>query len=128
MACPSKGALDYTKEIDLDVSTIVRRSGFGPKRPQDRILLSQDLKNQFKSLIETPITEGGFGLSTSDVLNCEYPLELSANEATEIGAHRNLKTCAAGTDCCYYKLHQYIQSFRNDCRGARSTKSRLLKA
>lgn len=97
---PSKGALDYTKEIDLDVSTIVPAVA-GPKRPQDRISVP-DLKNQFKSLIETPITEGGFGLS-GDVLNCEYPLELSANEATEIGAHHNLKhgqvLIAAITSC-----------------------------
>ena len=97
---PDKGDLDYSKEIHLDLSTIVPAVA-GPKRPQDRISVPE-LKDQFKSLIETPITEGGFGLS-ADVLGTEYPLSLSENEASEIGAEHHLKhgqvLIAAITSC-----------------------------
>src|SRR5690606_27299108 len=45
---PVKGEIDYTKVIDLDLSTL-RPSVAGPKRPQDRVELPQ-LKDKFESL------------------------------------------------------------------------------
>ena len=45
---PRKGELDYTVELELDLSTIVPAVA-GPKRPQDRIPLST-LKSQFAEI------------------------------------------------------------------------------
>ncbi len=56
---PSKGAIDYSQVVDLDLSTVVP-SVAGPKRPQDRIEL-QNLKRDFVSSFSKPVTEAGFG-------------------------------------------------------------------
>jgi len=50
----------YTEEIELDLST-VEPSLAGPKRPQDRIALSQ-MKKTFHQTLKAPIKEGGYGL------------------------------------------------------------------
>jgi len=47
---PQKGDIDYSIELDLDLSTIVP-SVAGPKRPQDRIAMTE-LKSSFASLRE----------------------------------------------------------------------------
>ena len=60
---PLSGELNYTKVLDLDLSSIVS-SVSGPKRPQDRINL-ESLKSKFSTLLDTPVSEGGFGLSPS---------------------------------------------------------------
>ena len=97
---PNKGDLDYTKVIDLDLSTIVPAVA-GPKRPQDRISVPE-LKDQFKGLIEAPIAEGGFGLS-SEVLERAYPLESVENEKTNFDPSERLRhgqvLIAAITSC-----------------------------
>lgn len=48
---PSKGDIDYSIELELDLSTIVP-SVAGPKRPQDRIALSE-LKTSFATICDT---------------------------------------------------------------------------
>ena len=56
---PQKGEVDYTQEINLDLSSVIP-SVAGPKRPQDRIQLN-DLKNKFDQLLKESIEQNGFG-------------------------------------------------------------------
>ena len=53
------GEVDYSQVLKLDLSTIEPNVA-GPKRPQDRIALS-NLKSKFESLIKAPVSEGGYG-------------------------------------------------------------------
>jgi aconitate hydratase len=76
---PEKGAITYTKTIDLDLSEIVPAVA-GPKRPQDLIAVTE-LKDTFKKLIESPITEGGFELSKS-TLDTEYAFGFKGSDDT----------------------------------------------
>ena len=55
-------ALNYTKTLGLDLST-VEPSLAGPKRPQDRIALT-DMKRAFRQSLTAPIGKSGFGLET----------------------------------------------------------------
>jgi len=56
---PRKGEIDYSVDLELDLSTVVP-SVAGPKRPQDRIDLPQ-LKPLFQELLTKPVAEGGYG-------------------------------------------------------------------
>ncbi|MEO0055844.1 MAG: aconitate hydratase, partial [Verrucomicrobiota bacterium] len=56
---PQKGQIDYSTELELDLSTVVP-SVAGPKRPQDRIELDA-LKKEFTTAFAKPVTENGFG-------------------------------------------------------------------
>jgi len=56
----------YTDVLELDMST-VEPSLAGPKRPQDRVLLS-NMKTEFKKVLQTPIKERGFELSGKTAL------------------------------------------------------------
>jgi len=56
---PQQGEIDYSQVVELDLSTVVP-SVAGPKRPQDRIVLS-NLKNEFTSSFSKPVAENGFG-------------------------------------------------------------------
>jgi aconitate hydratase len=55
---PKKGEIDYTKVLDLDLSS-VKPCVAGPKRPQDRIVL-HDLKAKFRDLLKAPASSGGY--------------------------------------------------------------------
>ncbi len=55
----------FVDTLELDMGT-VEPSLAGPKRPQDRILLSQ-MKPAFKKSLQAPITERGFALSAEDM-------------------------------------------------------------
>ncbi len=57
--------LNYTKTLSLDLSTVVP-SMAGPKRPQDRIALS-DMKSEFVKSLTAPVGKSGFGLSPAAV-------------------------------------------------------------
>lgn len=57
---PEKGQLEYTKELDLDLDSIVP-SVAGPKRPQDRIDIPL-LKDEFQDLLKRDKSKGGFGV------------------------------------------------------------------
>ncbi|TAG30005.1 MAG: aconitate hydratase AcnA, partial [Verrucomicrobia bacterium] len=61
---PAKGDIDYSTELELDLSTVVP-SVAGPKRPQDRIELDA-LKNEFISAFSRPVAEAGFGKKPAD--------------------------------------------------------------
>jgi aconitate hydratase len=56
---------EFTDTLEIDLSTI-EPSLAGPKRPQDRIALSQ-MKTSFQSALGTPITSGGYGLQAPDL-------------------------------------------------------------
>ncbi len=56
---PKAGQCDYSESLELDLATI-KPSVAGPKRPQDRIELSQ-LKTRIESLLTQPVAEGGYG-------------------------------------------------------------------
>lgn len=55
---PKKGEIDYTHVVELDLSTI-EPCVAGPKRPQDRIQLS-NLKTRFAEWMVAPATQGGY--------------------------------------------------------------------
>ena len=55
--------LNYTKKLSLDLST-VEPSLAGPKRPQDRIALS-NMKSAFNESLTAPVGKTGFGLEPS---------------------------------------------------------------
>jgi len=59
---PRKGDIDYSTDIDLDLSS-VQPGVAGPKRPQDRINLP-DLKSTFLGLLEKPVADGGYNKPT----------------------------------------------------------------
>ena len=62
---PRKGDIDYSVELELDLSTVVPGVA-GPKRPQDHIALTQ-LKSGFENLFTKPVTEGGYGKGGSSL-------------------------------------------------------------
>jgi len=55
---PNAKAIDYTKLLTLDLSTVAP-SLAGPKRPQDRIEIG-DVKTTFSDLFSKPVAENGF--------------------------------------------------------------------
>ena len=62
---PQAGDIDYSSVLELDISTIVP-SVAGPKRPQDRIELSQ-LKSTFDALFSKPLAESGYAKAAADL-------------------------------------------------------------
>ena len=56
---PAAGAIDYSQDLALDLGSVVP-SVAGPKRPQDRIELS-NLKKEFTTAFSRPVKENGFG-------------------------------------------------------------------
>ncbi|MDQ2938770.1 MAG: aconitase family protein, partial [Acidobacteriota bacterium] len=62
---PKEGQCEYSTVLNLDLATI-SPSVAGPKRPQDRIELS-NLKTQFLDLLQKPVSEGGYGKSAEEV-------------------------------------------------------------
>jgi aconitate hydratase len=56
---PQAGQCDYSETLELDLSTI-KPSVAGPKRPQDRIELT-NLKPKMEQLLTQPVAEGGYG-------------------------------------------------------------------
>jgi aconitate hydratase len=62
---PKAGEVDYTAVLDLDLSS-VEPSVAGPRRPQDRIELS-NLKNRFEELLTKPVGDGGYNKDQHDL-------------------------------------------------------------
>ncbi len=58
---PRLGEVEYSDVLEIDLSDI-ESSIAGPKRPQDRIALS-DVKETFNELLTKPIAEDGFGVT-----------------------------------------------------------------
>ncbi|HVT04360.1 MAG TPA: aconitate hydratase [Thermoanaerobaculia bacterium] len=74
---PKKGEVDYSQVIELDLGDVTT-SVAGPKRPQDRIELT-NLKQSFLGLLHAPVSEGGYGKSEK---------EIQRMATTEEGGHR----------------------------------------
>jgi aconitate hydratase len=62
---PRAGEVDYSTVLNLDLETITP-SVAGPKRPQDRIELS-NLDDRFIELFTKPAADGGYGKLTDDL-------------------------------------------------------------
>src|SRR3954451_15675107 len=62
---PRKGEIDYSVDLELTLGD-VQPSVAGPKRPQDRVNLPE-LGNVFRSLLQKPVTEGGYGKANGDL-------------------------------------------------------------
>lgn len=61
---PKTGDIDYSSVLTIELDAI-EPSISGPKRPQDRIVISQ-VKDTFSNLLKQPNMDGGYGLSESD--------------------------------------------------------------
>jgi aconitate hydratase len=68
---PAADQVDYTTVLDLNLDTI-NPSVAGPKRPQDRIELS-NLDDRFIELFTKPLADSGYGKQESD-LEKRYPV------------------------------------------------------
>jgi len=62
---PGEGQCDYTTLLELDLAS-VEPSVSGPKRPQDRIALS-NLKSKFIEILQKPIGENGYNKSKEQI-------------------------------------------------------------
>ncbi len=62
---PGSPTPTYSRTLSLDIGK-VEPSMAGPKRPQDRVALS-NMKNSFNRSLTAPIAERGFGLDTKDL-------------------------------------------------------------
>ncbi len=60
---PKAGDCDYSSTLQLDLSSVVP-SVAGPRRPQDRIALT-DVARQFTELLARPVEQGGWNKPTS---------------------------------------------------------------
>ena len=67
---PKEGQLEYSEIIDLDLSTLTPCVA-GPKRPQDRVALSE-IKKSFHHLLHLPADKGGYGKTSSKPLEKIY--------------------------------------------------------
>jgi aconitate hydratase len=74
---PRGGECEYSTLLELDLSSI-HPGVAGPKRPQDRIELP-DLKNQFISLLQKPVSAGGYGKSAEEI-GVRYKTEIGAGD------------------------------------------------
>lgn len=61
---PAAGQIAYSQTLELDLS-IVEPSVAGPKRPQDRISLT-DVKEKFEELLVAPVASSGYGKGAGD--------------------------------------------------------------
>jgi aconitate hydratase len=68
----------FTDTLDLDLAA-VEPSLAGPKRPHDRVALSQ-MKEAFRSALTAPVKERGFGLLPGD-LSRSAPVEVRGDKA-----------------------------------------------
>jgi len=73
----------FTDTIELDLSTVVP-SLAGPKRPQDRIELT-NMKQAYNEIIRKPIDQGGYGL-TEEKLQETVEVKHPNGEVSKIGA------------------------------------------
>ncbi len=80
---PLEGEVDYSTTLNLDLATITPAVA-GPKRPQDRIELS-NLDDRFKELFIMPVGEGGYGKQKEE-LEKRYMVTMGAkSSATAVG-------------------------------------------
>ena len=76
---PSQGSIDYTRELTLDLGSVVP-SLAGPKRPQDRINLG-DVKSNFIELFTKPVASNGYGKTAQDLEQCYYTRDIQSEHS-----------------------------------------------
>ncbi len=91
---PQKGDIDYSVDLDLDLSTIVP-SVAGPKRPQDKIAVPE-LKNKFNELLAAPVADGGFAKEKNIIDN---PVVVNSKDNTADTIKDGSVLIAAITSC-----------------------------
>jgi len=74
---PKENEVDYSTTLELNLATITP-SVAGPKRPQDRIELSQ-LDDRFLELFTKPVSDGGYGKESAD-LEKRFMVTLGRND------------------------------------------------
>jgi len=79
---PRPGEIDYSVNLELNLAD-VQPSLAGPKRPQDRINLT-DVKAKFTELFAKPLPEGGYGKS-ADTLGFRTPVTLNGVDGARSG-------------------------------------------
>ncbi len=80
---PMKGELTYSVELELDLATVVPGVA-GPKRPQDRINLT-DLKSTFSELFSKSVPDGGYGKPAAELAEKKVALTLTGENPTQVG-------------------------------------------
>ena len=70
---PKAGDIDYSQVLELDLST-VEPSVAGPKRPQDRIALT-NLKSAFTALMDKPVADGGYAKGAAALHTGDTPIK-----------------------------------------------------
>ncbi len=88
---PQAGEVDYSTTIDLDLATITPAVA-GPKRPQDRIELS-NLDDRFVELFGQSVADGGYGKNKED-LDKRFMVTMGVKHAvtTEGGGEQSSKS------------------------------------
>jgi aconitate hydratase len=88
---PKEGEVDYSTVINLELDT-VNPSVAGPKRPQDRIELS-NLDDRFLELFTKPVADGGYGKESTE-LEKRYMVAIGSaqNELVTGGGEQNSKS------------------------------------
>jgi len=84
---PVKGQIDYSVDLELDLSTVVPGVA-GPKRPQDHINLP-DLKSTFTGLFTKALPDGGYGKTAEDLAK---KVAVHINGATAVAAPEPFST------------------------------------
>ncbi|HEY5226947.1 MAG TPA: aconitate hydratase AcnA, partial [Opitutaceae bacterium] len=92
---PTKGQVDYSQDIELDIGTVVP-SVAGPKRPQDRIELPK-MKQEFLGSFSRPVTENGFGKKAEDYSKASVDISMNGHGHARLG-HGSV-VIAAITSC-----------------------------
>ena len=77
---PRKGEIDYSIDLELNLAD-VQPAVAGPKRPQDRINLPA-LGETFRSLLQKPIKEGGYGMKDVD-LGAKHLVQLNGSPPSD---------------------------------------------
>ena len=77
---PRKGEIDYSVDLELNLAD-VKPAVAGPKRPQDRINLS-DLKEKFTQIFAKPVPEGGYG-KAEDTIRFRVPVHMNGCDLTQ---------------------------------------------
>ncbi|HEV2063119.1 MAG TPA: aconitate hydratase [Thermoanaerobaculia bacterium] len=70
---PESGECDYSQVLELDLGS-VRPSVAGPRRPQDRVNLS-DMKTTFRDLLSKPVAANGYGIDAAQLAQ-RFPARL----------------------------------------------------
>jgi aconitate hydratase len=80
---PKKGEIDFSQDIDFDLSSVVP-SVAGPKRPQDRIELPS-LRKEFEGSFSRPVAENGFGKKAADLHGVSVDVSLNGSGMARVG-------------------------------------------